>query len=80
MPCFFFHVRDETGLKRDPEGVELPDVEAARKEALARACKIWSKRPPDSAHNDDTFEISNETGEVVARVAFSEAFAERAVT
>jgi hypothetical protein len=80
MPRFFFHIRGESGLREDPEGMELPDVEAARKEAVARACEVWSKRPPDSAHNDDTFEISNEAGEVVRLVPFSEAFAERAVT
>lgn len=80
MPRFFFHVRDDGGLRRDAEGTELPDVEAARKEAVARACEIWSKRPPDSSHNNDTFEITTEAGEVVRRVAFSEAFAERAVT
>ena len=80
MSRFFFHVRDDEGLRIDAEGTELPDVEAARKEAVARACEIWSKRPPDSAHNNDTFEITTEAGEVVRRVAFSEAFAERAVT
>ena len=80
MPRYFFHIRNESGLTEDHQGVELPDVEAARKEAVARACELWSKRPPDSAHNDDTFEITDEVGDVVRKVAFSEAFAERAVT
>lgn len=80
MPRFFFHIRNESGLRTDGEGMELPDVEAARKEAVARACEIWSKRPPDAAHNNDTFEVTDEAGEVVRRVPFSEAFAERAVT
>jgi hypothetical protein len=80
MPRYYFHVRDEHGLRRDAEGVELPDVEAARRKALDMACEAWSKRPPDAAHNDQAFEISDETGDTMLSVPFSEAFAERAVT
>ena len=35
MPRFFFNIRDGHELDEDLEGVELPDVEAARAEALA---------------------------------------------
>jgi hypothetical protein len=35
MTRFYFHVRDEAGdLSRDSEGQELPDLEAALREAL----------------------------------------------
>jgi hypothetical protein len=80
MPRYYFHVRAGSSLTQDPEGLDLPDIEAARKEAVKRACRIWSERPPDSTDNDDTFEIANESGEVVLKVPFSEAYAERAVT
>jgi hypothetical protein len=36
MPKFFFHVRDADGeISRDTEGQELPDLEAARTEAIS---------------------------------------------
>ena len=80
MPRYFFHVRAGGDLTSDPQGSNLPDIEAARKEAVMRACRIWSERPPENTDNNDTFEIANESGEVVLKVPFSEAYAERAVT
>jgi len=80
MPRFFFHIRQGGELERDAAGLELSDIEAARHEAVQRACAIWSKNPPDPEHNDHTFEIADEKGETVLIVSFSEAFAERAVT
>jgi hypothetical protein len=80
MPRYYFHVRDENGFRQDAEGLDLPDIEAARRKALDMACELWSERPPDGAHNDQTFEIADEAGETVLTVPFSEAFAERAVT
>jgi hypothetical protein len=44
------------------------------------ACHAWSERPPEAQDNDETFEITDQSGEVVLSVPFSEAFAERAVT
>ena len=80
MPRYYFHVRDGDSLRKDREGVELPDVEAARARALEMACALWTKNPPDIEHNDQTFEIGDEAGDTVLVVPFSEAFAERAVT
>ncbi len=80
MPRYYFHIRDGHGVKKDSEGVELPDLDAARTMALEAACKLWSSNPPDPSDNDQTFEISDEAGQTVLTVSFSEAFAERAVT
>ncbi|HYI90611.1 MAG TPA: hypothetical protein VEY05_11980 [Beijerinckiaceae bacterium] len=80
MPRYFFHVRSGGDLTRDPDGAELPDIDAARKHAVKMACRAWSERPPESQENNETFEIADGSGEVVLRVPFSEAFAERAVT
>ena len=44
------------------------------------ACRAWSGRPPDSTENNEMFEIADENGQIVLKVPFSEAFAERAVT
>ena len=35
MPRYYFHVREGSTLTRDLEGQELPDTEAARREAIA---------------------------------------------
>lgn len=40
MPRFFLHIRDGDDLIEDPDGSVLPDVEAARAEALASARDI----------------------------------------
>ena len=80
MPRFYFHVRDGAGVSRDPEGVECPDLDAARLMAVDRAYAIWSKTPPSPEHNEQTFEVADEAGEILLTVPFSEAFAERAAT
>jgi hypothetical protein len=80
MPRYFFHVRDGASVQSDGNGLELPDVDAARKEAVRRAYAIWSANPPDPDHNGQVFEIADDTGVTVLEVPFSEAFAERAVT
>jgi hypothetical protein len=80
MPRYYFHVRAGSDLTRDAEGADLPDIDAARKQAVTRACRAWSGRPPDSTENNEMFEIADENGQIVLKVPFSEAFAERAVT
>lgn len=35
MPRYYFHVDNGTGETRDEDGAELPDLEAARREALS---------------------------------------------
>jgi hypothetical protein len=79
MPRYYFHICTGSDLTRDADGSDLPDLDAARKQAVKMACRAWSERPPDNADNE-TFEITDESGEVVLKVPFSEAFAERAVT
>jgi len=37
MARYFFHLRDHTDQILDPEGLELPDIEAARAAALVAA-------------------------------------------
>jgi hypothetical protein len=42
MPLFFFHVKEGDGLLSDPEGSHLPDIEAARAEAIEGARQLIS--------------------------------------
>ena len=80
MPRYFFHIRGGNGLTKDSDGLDLPDLHAARATAVKKACRIWSERPPDPGRNDQTFEVTDQAGDIVLTVSFSEAFAERAVT
>jgi hypothetical protein len=80
LPRYHFHVRDRGGRQDDADGMELPDIKAARAEAVKRACRTWSQSPPTPESNDDAYEITDENGQVALTVPFSEAFAERAVT
>lgn len=43
MPTFFFHIRRSEGEIRDSEGSVLPDLEAARREAILSARSILSQ-------------------------------------
>jgi len=73
MPRFFFHFRGQNGFKRDEEGQDLPDVQAAHAEALKSAQELWSDLPPDMARDEICIEIADGTGETVLTVPFREA-------
>jgi hypothetical protein len=42
MPRFFLHIDDGTQRIEDEEGSELPDLAAAREEALVAARQLWA--------------------------------------
>jgi hypothetical protein len=66
MPKFYFHIRDDAGLIPDEEGMELPDIDAARKEAETGAREILADAL--RAHKEvdgKRIEIANQSGEVL---------------
>lgn len=66
MPRYFFHVREGSELNRDQEGQELPNAEAARKEAVSTAREILGEKLLHGGSlNHRTIEIADETGHVV---------------
>jgi len=65
MPHYYFHIREGQTLTRDGDGQDLPDVEAAREEAIATGCALLGERP-GGLHR--TIEIIDETGYVVDEV------------
>jgi hypothetical protein len=66
MPLYFFHVREGSTLHRDTEGQELPDAEAARREAINSSREmLGEKLLHGGALNGRTIEIADETGYVV---------------
>jgi hypothetical protein len=49
MPRYYIDVRSHFATDEDPEGVELPDIAAAKAEALkmgARRLEDWAELPP----------------------------------
>lgn len=78
MPRYFFNIRHRPGLAGlavDPEGDELPDLNAAREHALfeARAMIAREHLPLIRDWMDCSFEIMGEAGQPVLTVPFSEA-------
>ena len=71
MPHYYFHIRSSTGLIRDPEGAELPDLEAALLEAKRSARELLADLlKADAVLDGQVFEISDADGLVLARMPF----------
>lgn len=71
MPWFFFHLHDDV-TPFDEEGKELPDLEAARAQAIGEArqmsCASILERSSVNLHH--RIDVADESGEVVAVVEF----------
>ena len=66
MPKYFFHIRGPIGFTEDEDGIELPDIEAARNEATKAARDIV--RDAVLSHqkvSDNTIEIVGEAGAIL---------------
>ena len=74
MPLYYFHITNGVRAFRDYEGMELPDLKAARTYALADARDIMRR---DRSGSEEwslwTFEITNENGAYALTVPFSAA-------
>jgi hypothetical protein len=74
MPRFYLHLHDGKGRIEDPEGSDLPDLAAAREEALASARQLWAAAI--IAQDDLTshrFEVTDVAGALLLSLAFNEA-------
>lgn len=70
MPRYFFHLCDGDRLKTDLDGSELPDLEAALREALESARFLLSEKVlKGEIVNGQHFEISDHVGKVLATLA-----------
>ena len=67
MPRFFFNIRDGYDLDEDDEGIELPDLDAARAEALATVEELRDQLM--DAGNIE-LEIADEAGRRLLTVPF----------
>lgn len=71
MPRYYFHIRCEDGLIRDPDGTELADLDAARSEAEQSARDLLANLLKNGKELDgQVFEISDDTGNVLETLPF----------
>ena len=77
MPRYFFHQRTPRGLIEDPDGSDLPDLDAARDEALAAARDLWASAILGrSDRSEDSFEIHDGHGRHLLTVPLIDALPE----
>ena len=73
VPRFFFHIHDDIELL-DDEGIELPDREAAEREALRGARSIACEQVVrGELHLEHRIDVEGEDGETLFRVRFGDA-------
>lgn len=69
MARFYFHLRDGDELVKDPEGSDLPDVDAAKREALLAARDILSDAiKAGKSKVPEAFVIADEAGRAVETI------------
>jgi hypothetical protein len=74
MARFYFHTRRGDEIAKDCEGSKLPDLAAARKEALATAREIVADAVKSGKdRTPDTLLIADANGREVMTVAFKDA-------
>lgn len=74
MPHFYFHLQYRGMLAKDPEGTELPDLDAARAYALASARELLAEAIKGGREFDgETFIIADDRGRGLDSVAFMQA-------
>lgn len=74
MPRYYFHLRNEFDAE-DEEGLELPDLAAARLSAMEAARELCCADIKQGWLNlDYRIDVANEQGDLVLTVTFREAF------
>jgi len=71
MPRYYFHVRKDGVLEKDPEGAEFASVDEAYHEAVKAAREIIGDKVANGEIvNGQTFEITSESGDIVGLVPY----------
>jgi hypothetical protein len=74
MPRFLFHLHDGVDRTLDPEGVELPDMDAVKREALKAARDVTAHEIIDGKLDLNLrIDVEDETGAIVHSLAFRDA-------
>ena len=76
MPLYFFNVASASGTVRDEEGSDLPDLKAAREEAIKDARSLMSGAILEGRDiSNRAIQIAGEDGKVLLVVPFRMAVA-----
>lgn len=74
MPLYFFHVRSDGSEILDPDGVEYPDLDAARRAAVAGARSIISEEAKDGRLPlDERIDVEDGDGKILLSLSFLDA-------
>lgn len=74
MSKYYFNIRIGDNVLPDPEGAEMPDIEAAHAEAIISAQEILAEKVAGGKLvNGQTLEIFDQDGALVAVVPFKKA-------
>ena len=71
MPRFFFDVTDSGNVSIDDLGIELPSLEAARREALQTLGEIAKDELPDGDHRQFSIDIREGDGAAILSASLS---------
>jgi len=71
MPLYYLHIRNGGKLEVDPDGIELPDLDAALAEAVKVARELVDE--VDDLGRDALIEITDGSGETILTMPFSDA-------
>jgi len=74
MPRYFFNIHDGTSFI-DKQGTELPDLMAARREAIQTSAKMLKDSADYWDGTEWRMDVLNEEQAVVLRLTFTAAFA-----
>ncbi|GEO19294.1 hypothetical protein MAE02_69900 [Microvirga aerophila] len=72
MPLYYLHIRNRNELEVDPDGMELPDIDAAMAEALKVARELTAEIPEYDAST--VIEIADGDGQTILTVPFCHVF------
>lgn len=74
MSLYFFHLRDGEDILLDPDGRDLPDLEAVAGQALKEARSILSHEVlSGTVHLDQRIDVEDGKGRLVHALEFSQA-------
>jgi hypothetical protein len=74
MAAYYFHIRDNGTLIRDPDGIDLPDLEGVRSEIRKLVLSVLQEEDQADVSTDLEFQIEDASGRIVLVIPFQPAF------
>lgn len=79
MPRFYFDAEDG-GVFIDPDGTDLPDFDAAKREALRILCQLLPVKGQHLEHGDFTITVSDHERMVLMKITVAALFSPAVTT